>query len=75
MNTLLYDLTEWCKEMNMKDFRDYIGTTDWKMYRSRDKKSINTKENIIKLNEWLEYKIKDLIRYKKRAEKLLAECK
>lgn len=75
MNTLLYDLTEWCKEMNMKDFRDYIGTTDWMMYRSRDKKSISTKENIIKLNEWLEYKIKDLIRYKKRAEKLLDDNK
>ena len=71
MNTLIYELTERCKEMNMKDYMNYIDSTEWKMYRSKDKKSINTKENIIKMNEWLESKIKEIIRYKKRAEKLL----
>ena len=73
MNELLYDLTEYCKSVNMKDFKDYIGTTDRKMYRSRNRKE--HKERMWALNEWLEIKIKEMIKYKKRAEKLLDEYK
>lgn len=69
MNELLYDLTEYCKSVNMKDFKDYIGTTDRKMYRSRNRKEHT--ERMWALNEWLEIKIKEMIKYKKRAEKVL----
>ena len=73
MNELLYDLTEFCKDVNIKNFRDYVGTTDWKMYKSRSKKEHN--EWLEALNEWLEIKIKEMIKYKKRAEKVLNDYK
>lgn len=75
MNEILYDLTEWCKDMTIKNFRDYIRTTDRIMYRSEKKKWINNKEWVETLNEWLDTKIRELIRYKKKAEKLLDEYK
>lgn len=75
MSELLYDLTEWCKDMTIKNFRDYIGTTDRIMYRSKQKKWINNKEWVETLNLWLDTKIRELIRYKKKAEKLLQEYK
>ena len=73
MNMLMYDLSEFCKDMSIKNFREYSWLWEWDMRRSNRYKELNRKENINKLNEWLESKIKELIRYKKRAEKLLNE--
>lgn len=71
MNTIMYDLTDFCKDMSMKNFREYAWIWEWALQRSNTYKELNKIENIEKFNEWLELKIKDLIRYKKRAEKLL----
>lgn len=73
MNELIYDLTQWCKEMNIKDFVQYSWLWERVVQRSISAKHLNNKENIELINEWLEKKIKELIRYKKKAEKLLLD--
>ena len=71
MNELVYDLTAWCKEMNIRNFTQYAWLWERVVQRSVNPKHLNDKENVELMNEWLESKIKELIRYKKRAEKLL----
>ena len=55
----------------MKNFRERSGYWEWDIYRSDKKKDLNTKEWAEKINERLEIKIKELIRIKKRAERVL----
>lgn len=71
MNTLFYEITEYCKDISMKNFRERSGYWEWDIYRSDKKKDLNTKEWAEKINERLEIKIKELIRIKKRAERVL----
>ena len=75
MNTLFYEITEYCKDLSMKNFRERSGYWEWAIYRSDKKKDLNTKEWAEKINERLEIKIKELIRIKKRAERVLNDFK
>ena len=75
MNTLFYEITEYCKDISMKNFRERSGYWEWAIYRSDKKKDLNTKEWAEKINERLEIKIKELIRIKKRAERVLNDFK
>ena len=71
MNTLFYRINEYCKNISMKNFRERSWYWEWAIYRSNKKKDLNTKEWAEKINQRLEIKIKELIKIKKRAEKLL----
>ena len=71
MNLLIYDLSEWCKEMTVKNFIEYAWIPKHLLYYKKWQRCGLDKDEEILLNEWLESKIKELIRYKKRAEKLL----
>ena len=73
MNTLMFDLTDFCKEMSIKNFRNYSGLWERDIQRSATYRELNKKENLQKFNDRLELKIKELIKFKKRAEKLLNE--
>lgn len=75
MNTLFYRINEYCKDISMKNFRERSWYWEWAIYRSNKKKDLNTKEWAEKVNEWLEIKIKELIRIKKIAEKVLNDFK
>ena len=75
MNIFFYDLTEFCKEFSMKNFRDWSWFCEWSLNRSDKKKELNTKEWAEKINQRLEMKIKELIRMKIRAQKLLDDYK
>lgn len=75
MNTLFYEITEYCKDISMKNFRERSGYWERAIYRSDKKKDLNTKEWAEKVNERLEIKIKELIRIKKRAERVLNDFK
>ena len=59
----------------MKNFRERSWYWEWAIYRSDKKKDLNTKEWAEKINERLEIKIKELIRIKKRAERVLNDFK
>lgn len=75
MNTLFYRINEYCKDISMKNFRDWSWFGEWAIYRSNKKKDLNTKEWAEKINERLEIKIKELIKIKKAAEKILDDYK
>lgn len=75
MNTLFYRINEYCKDISMKNFRERSWYWEWAIYRSSKKKDLNTREWAEKVNEWLEIKIKELIRIKKIAEKVLDDFK
>ncbi len=75
MNTLFYRINEYCKDISMKNFRERSWYWEWAIYRSSKKKDLNTREWAEKVNEWLEIKIKELIRIKKIAEKVLNDFK
>lgn len=66
MNLLIYDLTDFCKDMSVTDIVKYCGVN---RYKQRNCKW--DKEDVEKLNEWLEIKIKEMIKFKKRAERVL----
>lgn len=71
MNMLFYLLTEYCKELSMKNFRERGWFSEWSVYRSDRNKQLTNRAWVEKINERLEIKIKELIKLKKRAEKLL----
>lgn len=75
MITLFYEITEYCKNISMKNFRERSWFGEWALYRTNKVKDLNTKEWAEKVNERLEIKIKELIRIKKRAEKILDDYK
>lgn len=73
MNLLVHDITEWCKEMNIKNFREFAWLWERVVSKSTSKRRrIDSKQSIQSMNDWLEMKIKQLIRFKKIAERLLA---
>lgn len=66
MNTLMYEMQEFCKDMSITNIVKYCWVNRYKQkHCSRDK------EDIEKLNEWLELRIKEMIRFKIKTEKLL----
>lgn len=71
MNTLMYELSEFCKDMTIKNFRDYAWLWEWAIWRSSSYKTLNKKENLKLFDERLEFKIRELIRFKKRLEKII----
>lgn len=74
MNLLIHDLTEWCKDMNIKNFREYADIWAYTVHRGKSThKKLNKVEYVEKMNTRLESKIKELIRFKKKAEKLLSD--
>ena len=75
MNTLFYRINEYCKDISMKNFRDWSWFSERAIYRSNSNRQLNTKEWAEKVNERLEIKIKELIKIKKAAEKLLDDYK
>lgn len=75
MNTLMYEVSEFCKDMTLKNFRDYSWLGEWAIWRSASYKELNKKENLEKFDKRLEIKIKELIKFKKRMEKILDDNK
>ena len=71
MNTFFYLLTEYCKDISIKNFRERSWFSEWAVYRSNKNKQLTNRAWVEKINEWLEIKIKELIKLKKRAERLL----
>lgn len=71
MNTFFYLLTEYCKDISIKNFRERSWFGEWAVYRSNRNKQLTNRAAVEKINEWLEIKIKELIKLKKRAERLL----
>ena len=70
MNLLMYELQDFCKNMSVTNIVKYC----W-VNRYKQKHCQRDKEDVEKLNEWLEWNIKEMIKFKKRAEKLLWEYK
>lgn len=70
MNLLIYELAEFCKSMSIVDIAKHC----W-VNRYRQRRCKWEREDTELLNEWLEIKIKKLIKFKKTAEKLLDEYK
>lgn len=75
MNELMYDLTERCKGMTIKSFKDYAKLWREDTFRLMRRNKLSNEQTAECLVEWLDYRIRMLIKYKKRADKILNDYK
>ena len=75
MNELIYDLTERCKETTIKSFKEYAKLWREDTFRLMRRNKLNSEQTINSLIERLDNRIRVLVKYKLKAEKLLDNYK
>lgn len=73
MFELMYDVQEFCKTVNIKNFKEYAGFWLTMIQRQKIRNKLYSKEGAELLNERIDIKIRYFIKLKKRAEKILEE--
>lgn len=71
MNELIYEISERCKEVTIKDFKAHARLWQEDMFRLIRRNKFCNKATTENLIAWLDNKIRILVKYKLRAEKLL----
>lgn len=73
MFELMYDVQEFCKTVNIKNFKEFAGFWVTMIQRQKIRKKLYSKEGAELLNERIDMKIRYFVKLKKRAEKILEE--
>lgn len=73
MFELMYDVQEFCKTVNIKNFKEFAEFWVTMIQRQKIRKKLYSKEGAELLNERIDMKIRYFIKLKKRAEKILEE--
>ena len=75
MNELMYEISEWCKDITVKNFKEYARLWLEDFYRLVRRNKFSNKQTVQNLIDRLDNKIRVLVKFKLRAEKLLDEYK